>query len=96
MESFWGLLKNELVHHRRFITRDEAIQAITEYIEIFYKRQRKQARLGYLSPIAFERQFHERRLAARPRSYPLLTTDLTLCDIQSCEFAKKESTLTIC
>lgn len=64
MESFWGLLKNELVHHRRFRTRSEAIQAITEYIEIFYKRQRKQARLGYLSPIAFERQFYEKRLAA--------------------------------
>ena len=47
MESFWGLLKNELIHHRRFKTRAEAIQAITEYIEIFYKRQRKQARLNY-------------------------------------------------
>jgi putative transposase len=64
MESFWGLLKNELVHHRRFKTHAEAIQAITEYIEIFYKRQRKQARLGYLSPIAFERQFYQKRLAA--------------------------------
>jgi len=64
MESFWGLLKNELVHHRRFKTRAEAVDAITEYIEIFYKRQRKQARLGYLSPVAFERQFYENRLAA--------------------------------
>lgn len=64
MESFWGLLKNELVHHQRFKTRAEAIQAITEYIEIFYRRQRKQARLGYLSPAAFERQFYEKRLAA--------------------------------
>ncbi len=64
MESFWGLLKNELVHHWRFKTRAEAIQVITEYIEIFYKRQRKQARLGYLSPVAFERQFYEKRLAA--------------------------------
>jgi hypothetical protein len=25
MESFWGLLKNELVHHRRFKNRAEAI-----------------------------------------------------------------------
>ncbi len=64
MESFWGLLKNELVHHRKFKTRAEAIQAITEYIEIFYRRQRTQARLGYLSPAAFERQFYEKRLAA--------------------------------
>jgi len=48
MESFWGTLKQELVHHRRYRTREEAIQEITEYIEIFYNRQRRQARLGYL------------------------------------------------
>lgn len=64
MESFWGLLKSELAHHRRFKTRTEAIEAITEYIEIIYRQQRKQARLGYLSPAAFERQFREKRLAA--------------------------------
>ena len=64
MESFWGLLKNELVHHRRFKTRAEAIQAITEYIEIFYRRQRKQARSSYLSPVAYERQFYGSRLLA--------------------------------
>ena len=62
MESFRGLPKNELAHHRRFKTRAEAIQAVSEYIEIFYRRQRKQARLSYLSPAAFERQFYENRL----------------------------------
>jgi transposase InsO family protein len=41
MESFWGSLKNELVHHRRFACRAEAQAAITEYIEIFYNRQRR-------------------------------------------------------
>jgi len=35
MESFWGTLKNELVHHRRYATREEARRDITEYIEIF-------------------------------------------------------------
>lgn len=64
MESFWGLLKNELVHQRKFKTRAEATQAITEYIEIFYRRERTQARLGYVSPVVFERQFYEKRLAA--------------------------------
>ena len=53
MESFWGLLKNELVHHKRYQTRLEAVQDITEYIEIFYNRQRRQAGLGYISPVAF-------------------------------------------
>jgi putative transposase len=64
MESFWGTLKNELVHHRRYGTRREAIQEIAEYIEIFYNRQRRQARLGYLSPAAYERQFYEISIAA--------------------------------
>jgi putative transposase len=64
MESFWGTLKNELVHHRRYGTRREAIQDISEYIEIFYNRQRRQARLGYLSPAAYERHFYEMSTAA--------------------------------
>ena len=46
MESFWGTLKQELVHHRHYRSRQEAIRDITEYIEIFYNRQRRQARLG--------------------------------------------------
>ena len=64
MESFWGTLKNELVHHRRYKTRQEAIQEITEYIEVFYNRKRRQARLGYVSPAVYERQFYARQLAA--------------------------------
>ena len=57
MESFWDTLKNELVHHRQYLTRHQAKQEITEYIEIFYNRQRKQARLGFLSPAAFTKQY---------------------------------------
>jgi transposase InsO family protein len=56
--------ENEQTYHCRYATRQEAIQDITEYIEIFYNRQRKQARLGFLSPAAFERWFYEKRLAA--------------------------------
>ena len=36
MESFWGTLKQELVYHERYRTREEAKQSITEYIEVFY------------------------------------------------------------
>ena len=64
MESFWGTLKNELVHHRRYKTREQAIREITEYIEVFYNRQRRQARLGYLSPAIYERQFYASQVAA--------------------------------
>jgi putative transposase len=58
MESFWGTLKQELVHHRHYRSRREAVSDITEYIEIFYNRQRRQARLGFLSPVAYERRFY--------------------------------------
>lgn len=64
MESFWGTLKNELVHHQHYHTREEAIRDITEYVEIFYNRQRRQAKLGYLSPVVFEKQFYALKQAA--------------------------------
>ena len=64
MESFWGILKQELVHHRHYHTRREAIAEITEYIEIFYNRQRLQARLGYLSPATYTRKYYAGLLAA--------------------------------
>jgi putative transposase len=59
MESFWGLLKNELIYRCHFRTRQDAIKAIREYIEIFYNRQRKQANLGFLSPAKFTQQFYQ-------------------------------------
>ncbi len=47
--SFSGVLKNEQIRHCRYATRQEAIQDITEYIEIFYNRQKEQAELGSVS-----------------------------------------------
>jgi len=64
IESFWGTLKNELVYHRDYHTRKEAIKDITEYIEIFYNRRRIQKRLEYLSPVAYEKKYYEKMLAA--------------------------------
>ncbi len=64
MESFWGTLKQELVHHKRYRTRQEAIQDITEYIEVFYNRQRRQERLGFLSPAAYAQRYYAGQLAA--------------------------------
>ena len=64
MESFWGALRTELVHRQRFSTREQAQREITEYIEIFYNRIRKQARLSYLSPAAFNQKYYARKIAA--------------------------------
>ena len=61
MESFWGSLKNELVHHRRYDNRLEAKASICEYIEIFYNRQRRHSRLGYLAPAVFAQNFSKQQ-----------------------------------
>ncbi len=63
MESFWGTLKQELVHHRHYHSRSEAIREITEYIEIFYNRQRIQAKLGYVSPAVYYQRYYTGLLA---------------------------------
>jgi putative transposase len=64
MESFWGTLKQELVHHRHYSSRQEAMRDITEYIEIFYNRQRRQAKLGYLAPAVYVQKYYAGLLAA--------------------------------
>jgi len=55
-ESFFHTLKTELIHHRRFETREQAKQEIFEYIEVFYNRQRKHSTLGYRTPVEFDQQ----------------------------------------
>jgi transposase InsO family protein len=53
MESFFASLKKELVHRKRFATRQEARKALFEYIEVFYNRKRLHSSLGYKSPLQF-------------------------------------------
>jgi putative transposase len=55
-ESFFSTLKNELIHHQTYGTRDEASRDIFAFIEGFYNRQRLHQSLGYLSPLQFERR----------------------------------------
>jgi putative transposase len=54
VESFFSNLKNELVHHRRFVTREQARAEIFDYMEVFYNRQRAHATLQYMSPVEYE------------------------------------------
>jgi putative transposase len=57
-ESFFGTLKTELVHQRRYRTRAEARSSLFEWIECWYNRRRRHSSLGYLSPEAFEAQLN--------------------------------------
>ncbi len=53
-ESFYHTLKNELVFHEHYRTREEARASIFDYIETFYNRQRLHSTLEYMSPADFE------------------------------------------
>lgn len=56
-ESFFATLKVELIHDRRWKTRLELRQAIFEYIECFYNRQRLHSSLGYRTPAEAEKDY---------------------------------------
>jgi putative transposase len=56
MESFFHSLKVELVHQRRWATREEARRDLFGYIEGYYNRQRIHSALGYLTPEQAERK----------------------------------------
>lgn len=50
MESFFHTLKVELVHDRRWATREDARRDLFGYIEGHYNRARLHSALGYLTP----------------------------------------------
>ncbi len=71
MESFFGTLKSELVHHRHYCTHEEARPDLFFYIAAFYNRPRRHSSLDYLSPGAYEqiyRQQHDLRLSPCPQN----------------------------
>ena len=60
MESFFGTLKSERVHHCIYRTRNEARTDLFYYIEGFYNRRRHHSSLGYMSPETYELQYYQR------------------------------------
>ena len=50
MESFWGKLKQEWLHGKRFRTREDAKREVFWYIEVYYKRYRLHASNDYMTP----------------------------------------------
>ena len=54
VESFFGTLKTELIHHHTYATRNEARLALFEYLEVFYNRKRRHSALDYRSPAEYE------------------------------------------
>ena len=54
MEAFWSTLKLELIYRRAFQDATQVRQALFDYVEVFYNRQRLHSSLGYRSPTDFE------------------------------------------
>lgn len=54
MESFFGSLKEECVGSIIYLSHEQARQALFEYLEIYYNRQRRHSTLGYVSPLIYE------------------------------------------
>jgi putative transposase len=61
MESFFGTLKTESLHHYRFVTREQTRQVVFEYIEVFYNRIRRHAKISNQVPADFANQFYASR-----------------------------------
>jgi putative transposase len=62
-ESFFALLKNELVYRTSFPTRKRARSAIAEYIEVFYNRPRLHSAVGYRTPAGVEAEYYGHLIA---------------------------------
>jgi transposase InsO family protein len=60
MKSFWSSMQIELLNRKKWQTRIELANAIFEYIEVFYNRQRRHSALSYATP-------HEYDLAHTPQ-----------------------------
>jgi putative transposase len=64
IESFHSIIKKELIYHTRFRTRQQAYDAIYEYIELEYNRIRIHSKIGYQTPQQCEKRYYEQHQSA--------------------------------
>lgn len=58
IESFHSIIKRELIHPKKYVTRQQAIDEIIEYIESFYNYERIHSNNDYRSPLEKERAYY--------------------------------------
>ena len=58
LKSFFATIKTESLHHYRFKTREHAKRVIFEYIEVFYNRIRRHAKIDNQIPADFASQYY--------------------------------------
>ena len=57
IESFHAIIKKECIYTMKLKDFEESRKIIFEYIESWYNRKRIHSKLGYLSPIEFEKKY---------------------------------------
>jgi transposase InsO family protein len=55
-ESFFAIMKTELVYQEQYEGHRDTQQSIFEYIEAFYNRKIRHPTPGYLCPVEYERR----------------------------------------
>ena len=71
MESFFGTLKTECLHHYKFKTSAQAKRVTFEYIEVFYNHIRRHAKINKQTPADFAKTCME-KLEKNAASYKYL------------------------
>ncbi|TQO20717.1 transposase InsO family protein [Rhodoglobus vestalii] len=64
MESFWSSMQIEMLNRKKWKTRLELANAMFDYIEIFYNRQRRHSGLGYRTPIEYDLTYENQSISA--------------------------------
>ena len=63
-ESFFGALKNELIHRTVYPTREHARRDIARYVEVRYNTLRLHSGLGYKTPLEVHNEYLNRQQTA--------------------------------
>lgn len=56
MENFFGHLKSEMLYNNFFVSKEEFIESLHEYID-YYNNERIKKKLGYLTPVEYRERF---------------------------------------
>ena len=59
-ESFFATLKKQAVYGHALKTRDQMRQHVFEFIEMYYNRVRRHSANNWVTPVEFERLYHQR------------------------------------
>jgi len=62
-ESFFATLKKDIIHGKKYASKEEAKLEILEYIEMFYNSKRLSSKLGYKSPKQFRSDYEMEKSA---------------------------------